>query len=409
MSVVKKKNTLYKPDNNSLRIDQRIQSYDYDFKMDNIGFYIFDIDLNCIYATDLFLTKKKTLKDIFPKDLIEFFDTFLRSAITKSQMIHVVINDQHIFFNTTPFLDHMNNTIGTMLYEVPFAKVQSLQIAKENTFRHMHINIVFDTKGNVFALEKINWDKYVEHFFSDLVPETKDILVKKWKSEKIIHSNINGMLGSDTGRYIYHRLLNYMLNEEKEPIRFFLLHNNTINEFKLLTTLSRFVDSYVYLLTTIEIYEENEKSHTNELITNMNFSLSKSDNSHLHTHKLCKFCSRIDDIVEEETSQEYQKNILYYNNNLPAIYDNDLDIPIFGKRGSVGQQSYKVLKSHISPDNKKEFRFWKSIDDFSISKTPAYLNNIYFIKDVCELCYDEWLNYFEINHIPEYNIDATKQ
>jgi hypothetical protein len=406
MSIVKKSNSIYKAKNNILQIDHRLKTYDYEFKMDAISFYIFDIEFNCIYATDFDLPKKKPFSSIFPEDVSDFFDTLLKNTLVKSQMVHVQLNDSHILFNTNPFIDHLNNTIGVMLYEIPFTQVQTLQTEKIYEFLHLQIHYILSIDGDIFAMEKLNWDKFLKTHLLDLPEEKRDDFFEQWKSDNVLHKNVFNFMDGERIKYIYKRLYKHMVVVESSPIRFCMFCTSQNYDRKVLTTLSRFVDSKVYVLTTYERFEESELSQTCDYLTYPHVCTAKNNNKNIediNVYTICSFCKRLEVPISEREIDSFAKHVIYYNRNIPPIYENEINLPFFGKRGNMGQQSFKILTSNRTSKGSKMFSVWMSMVEWKKSEDGVSVikEKVYIKYGVCDLCIDEWEHFFDNFNITE--------
>jgi hypothetical protein len=404
MSVIRKPKSIYKQKNNILQIDHRLKTYDYDFKMDGLSYYIFDIEFNCIYATDLDLPVKRSYTNLFPEDIHDFFDTLFRNTLVKSQMVHVQLNGTHLLYNTNPFIDHMNNIIGIMLYEIPFTQVQSLQIEKNYEFLHLQIHYIVNFNGDIFAMEKINWDKFLRSHALDLEEKDRDDFIEKWKSDNILHKNVFDYMEGNRIKYIYKRLYKHMVNVESSPIRFCMFCTSPNFERKLLTTLSRFVDSQVYILTTYERFEEIESAQICEYLAFPHISsASNKDINKINVYELCSFCKRIEVPTSEKEIDPFAKHVVYYNRNIPPVYENEINLPFFGKRGSMGQQSFKILTTNKNKKGNKIFSVWMTMEEWKNSEDRilAIKSKIYIKYTVCDLCLDEWEHFFNNFNITE--------
>ena len=393
MSPVKTINAPYKLKNNILQIDQRIKTYDYEFKMNAICLYVFDMELNCTHSSDLDVTFKKPLSYIFPEDVCYFFETLLKNTLTKPQMVHVNLNGTHLLYSTNTILDHTNNHIGIMLYQMPFTQVQTLQTMQKYDFLRKQINYIVELNGNIFAMEKLNWDLFIKNCSISMHENDRNEFYDRWKSDNIIHTNLFDMIENENTRLIYKRLFKHMITNETSPIRFCMYCNTELLERKLLITLSRFTDSTVYVLITSEIVEETENNQSSAYLHFEHVTKAKLSNKYVCD--VCTFCKRIHVPVTEKELEIFKKHIIYYNNNLPPIYDNDINIPFMGKRGNCGQQSFKLLvKDEKSNTNAK---VWMNNDEWKASTYIKETSNstIYIKHGICDLCLDEWSNFFE--------------
>ena len=237
MLVTKRKDGYYKEEDNILEIDKRLHTYEYEFKLNKISYYIFDKELNCIYISDFDLKKKKPLKDIFPTDLINFFQSMLTNTLIRNQILHVNLNNNHILFTTNNFMDHLDKIIGVMLYEIPFSQVQLLPLLHTIDYFHIPINCIVDITGNIVAMEQTNWERFLDEYIN--IANLPNDYMNSWRSDKIIHSNIFSSFTDKETRIIYYRIFKYLINTESPPFRFCVNYICESIERKLLISLSR--------------------------------------------------------------------------------------------------------------------------------------------------------------------------
>lgn len=395
MSAAITQRGLYKKKGNTLQIDQRIKTYDYEFQMDYITSYVFDRDLHCIFCSYTSKKKTPTLKDVFPADLVDFMEMLVRNSFVKAQMIHVKLNENHVLFSTNQLIDHTNRIMGIIVYEIPFSNVQTISVLSNTDFKNNQTKIVLDKDGVIFAIEKYNWDKFVLQTCKKIPESFKSMWINRFKADNILHKPYVDLMDSEDERGIMLELIQCLMYREMFPIRFCKFVTIHAHELKIMVTLSRFVNGNTHILMTQDVLEDNEmeKKHPDlfqsifpELVSNAVISQSAR-------MAMCVYCNRIKQKVDASYMETLKKNVAYYHSNIPPIYDDELEVPNFGRRGKSGQQSYKMLTQQ-----NETYNVWMNYEEYShynMDKRFFMPESNLFKFVVCDLCKDEWNNFFE--------------
>jgi hypothetical protein len=385
MSVLKKPNqTLYKSKNNSLQIDKRLKTYDYEFQLDRMSFYVFNNDLKCMSGTDLKIVKGRNLvKHIFPTDLCDFMEMLIKNTLIKTQMIHVQLNNSHVLYTTQQCLDHLNNIVSVILYEIPFSNVQSMTNAILNGIEEYIVHFMIQEDGTIFSVEHYSWNKYFRRLASKFPEDERDEYVKNHSIENVLHKNLSILLDTEEEIAIYNKLIKHVGIHTNIPLRFVRYFDSYNDERKVLITISTFLNHATYFLFRKEILEEVEVEVA-KTRSGFQFALENEP----YNTELCVFCKRLTHVIDSKDIKNYSKHVMYYHKNIPPLYDEEYDVPCFGKRGRCGQQSYKVLSERTEDT---ETKVWLPLYDWNNRNN---LDETIVKKTICVLCSDEWDNFF---------------
>lgn len=388
MAVVKRLNQfLYKSKDNSLVIDKRINTYDYEFQMNRANIYVFDLNYDCTYANDVVMNTKMIIQKLFPEDLFDFIQSLVSNTVlTKSQIIHVKINDIHVLFRSSQCMDHMNNVIGCIIYELPFSNVQNVKFPEIN-YAALQRSYILDTDYNVFAIEEIHWDLWLKEFTNEYPKNIQQNYLEKKNTKYLLGKQHLEILDSVEEFNYYCKLLKHIATHD-ETIKFCIYSDTQQKELRILISISKFIgleDKCLFLLNN-DIIDENDHEIKKQYI---NVVENFKDNGRCFYN--CVYCNRIQQIVDEATIKKTFKNhVIYYHQTVPPLYHSEFDVPCFGKRGKSGQQTYKILIA-----NAGIYKVWMDLDQWKEHNSDKVrIDEIFIYKTVCDLCNDEWSNFF---------------
>jgi hypothetical protein len=396
MTVLTKMNHyLYKPSDNTLEIEQKLRTFDYSLNLERMTCYVFDNEMRCTYTTRAQMKQPTPLAAIFPRELYEFLKTLLQNTFTKTQMVHVKLNDAHVLYSTCQLLDHKNTIIGLILYEVPFTNVQSLENMIDKDMKGIETKYLLDSTGVIFAIEKLNWDKAVLKKSLRFPALFKNRWIERFKSDNILHKSFRLLMDAEKERTHHSLLLKHVVENMCHPVRFCRFQDTNDTEMLVMTTFSRFVNSAIYVLVSNEIIEERVLSANNAKWLNAVMDSGRSverDDAMSPSCDVCVYCKRMRQAVDEHQLKNYKNNVVYYHEHLPPLYDEELDVPIFGKRGKSGQQSFRILEKRTNNNFCVwlDFRQWQLFN--RVSNIDVAIRQTYN-HTVCCLCCSEW-DYF---------------
>lgn len=382
MSVCKRPFTVYKTSCNKLYIDQRISSYDFELQKDKLEVYIFNIEhMTCFYMSNMKMRQPCLMQEIFPEDLLGFFETLLKNSLQKPQTVHVKLNDKHVLFTTQNINDPRNKIIGIIIYEIPFSNVQSLRTQRHDEFQKHIVNIIMDKNGVLFAMEKHSWDTFVSRM------AIKDS--QRYKSNMMLHTSLVNHIPCEFLRNVLLALFNHILeNDDIPPMRFSWYCDDELIQRKMTSTFSKVVNQEPYVLLNTEVIGEE----TFEIpVDYLAYEYKKNG------FPVCLFCKRIKLYITDDEYGQFKHLILNYNKSLPPLYDEETCLPFFGKRSKNNIQSYKSFSS-------KPMYVWAG-DNMWQSRQKLYSNHPKCIfYTMCEICHDEWVEFLTIQNIAVPNI-----
>jgi hypothetical protein len=408
--MMRKKN-IYRPfmkaRDNVLKIDHRLEQYEYDMNTNEMNIYVFDKRMTCFVQSTSNHVQKLHLEQLFPTDLVEFFRTLLENSWKHSQMIHVVLNNKHILYSSLELKGENNEPIGIMLHEIPFSQVQSF--ASNSSLTGLQVSYVIDKDGVIFAMEKISWDVALRDIISSVANQNEiNMLWSKYNSDAVLHQNIYEYIECAEVRTIIDCLINYVMNVECMPLRFCWYFDSDVTERKMLMSLSRFIDQSSYLLVSSTIIREFRSDYPHEYLSFPNESEKPSEEYEYETESVrtetesevlnvCSFCKRLQVHVFGTEIEKYKNDFTYYNLYVAPLYDSEKNIPAFGKLGKQGYQSFKALANPVNG----AFEIWSSPKLWKSTFKQLYSSKKLYIRyTMCTLCKDEWCYFFYTNHIP---------
>ena len=158
-NLVKSRPT-YKLNGNILKIDSRIESYDYEIQSEHSCIYTFDTDLNLLYVSSILdLIGKFPLKYVYPPDMQDFFFEILEETRIKGfTKYHVQLNGSHILYSSTTVTDQSNKTVCIIISELPFRNVQSISVIAPKIKKcfdnnRIHISYIVNQVGDIYGSE----------------------------------------------------------------------------------------------------------------------------------------------------------------------------------------------------------------------------------------------------------------
>ena len=373
MSIAKFRK-FYKPNNNILTVDGRIESYEFEVDTKQMCTYTFDNDNHCIFISIMGkLTEKKNVEDIFPEDLNDFiFDLIRITKIEINKKIHVVLNEHHILYSCSILQNLTSKHIGVIICELPFTNVQSMT---KNILQpaNLHIAYIVDSKGDLFGLEKNSKE----------VPFLNSIENKR--IDESIKSNIYDLIQSEILKTIFRKLFEHLDMITSEDIMFGIFSENESFEQKNQITISKVkildkndVNSSSIFLINSEIKSQKKLDYTH------NASLKTDFIPGYETYKVCTFCKKIN--TPMTITPVAERNIVPYEDIIAPIFDNVNNIPLFGRRS----RNDKISKKDVDADN-----IWTNMREWnSHVLSNKHTQNMYVVYDACSLCKDEIRCYF---------------
>ena len=386
------KQGVYLPSGNDFEIDHRLASYNYEYSISAMRTYMFDNALACTFISTVNLKKKMSLKQLFPEDLVNFFESLLRNAFTKQQMVHAKINGHHMLFSANTYQDHVGTTIGVIMHEIPFTRVQKLPGLKPTEMSMVHFKT--SVEGGVFGVGPV-FSKHPYPISLRTIHSCKNI------GNVTTHpQNLFDIIESKKIANIYRKLTHHVADKDVPPIRYCWYHGNLSSELKMMMTLSKFSNTKTYVLISVETLQDVD-------VDEYMYDFANFPRHYEHPDKVpwsvCAFCNRIYcKLFDHEDEQYFLNNVLYYNETLPPVIDKTVQIPLFGRNGMTGKQSYKLIDS-----SKTIKHAWLNASEWNRYKLKHFVDPITAsVKyDLCELCEDEWENYFQITGIADPGVE----
>jgi len=356
-------NHLYKPSNNIVEILPPTKKHNYQHSPNTIICYVYDREYFCKSSSVPSLIQKPThLKDMLPNEIVPIFNRLFDSTFSKSQQLHLCINGKHVLFSTSLFLDSNGKIYGIIMHECMYSQVELLIIQTPKL--HFYQNILFDETGMIYGMERNSWDWMIRNLE----------ISRKWFSQNIIHKNILKVLpafATECFRQLFDNLHKY-----EATIQFMVYSEYKEHALTFLNSVGCFQNNVKMLLLTQEIVEEVEIESINP--ENMNkYNMNK-------TLKRCMVCQRVNLTLPIEYKETYKRNIIIYEDTISPLYDNQLNIPVFGKRASIGHQHKNIFEQK---DDQDEFiQVWDRPSKYNIFKEDIQG----FDLDFCPICRDEW-------------------
>lgn len=373
----------YRLKDNVLKIDSRIDSYDYEIQSDISCIYTFDNDFNLIFASSLLSTVGKIpLQDVFPSDMQDFFHEILEETRIKGvTKYHVQLNGRHIMYTSYTVTDQSNNTICLTLAELPFRNVQSISVIApkiKKTFDNnkIHISYIVNRNGDIFGSEAKSINS---HFLND---ESNGIVTDG--------CNMYEVLACDTIKSKWKDILSNINSHGKQIISFIIYTDNAEYLQKTLVTITGMKmlgndDESLSLINT-EIKNQKDFDIPQDYLKKKVIN-DKNIKSSISVYDVCNCCKKIKLIIKSNPIIDISKYVLNYTDTISPLNDDELNIPHFGKRSKNGKISYK--------DNKESLWFTPQMLS-TYSNTLLRLDRNYSIYyTLCNLCNDEFRHYVQ--------------
>ena len=372
LSRILKARTFFKRINNVLKIDNRISNYKYDIETNNICVYMFDSQYNCRLISMLNnIPVDLEIDRIFPSDMINFFNEIIEFTIkNRSQKIHAIINNKHVFYESEVLLDYNQRLLGIIINEIPFNMIESLDI---NELEKQKI-----LKDNTMS--------YILNLDNIIIGIQNSYLLKK----NLLYKNIKNEIQTTKIVDIYNNFYNYII-EKDNLVKFYCFADNENLEKKIIVkifkisiieNLNQKNNSLIFINS--EIKHETELKYKNEYLKYPICSNENINNNNIY--KICIVCKSILSEINEHLMKDIKQQIIQYNNNIIPIIDDDL--PVFGQRSKLGMISFRSMELY-----KSSKKIWINADKWLKLKIKENNNKITY--DICELCYDEFSYYFE--------------
>ncbi len=408
--------TFMKPNGNALQIDTRLTNYDYDVSIENIDTFMFNTDLQCSYVSSFVRSHRGsrqsrssdahsalTLTVLFPADLVEFFRSFLKSALKKPQTIHVVINDHHILYSSHTYTSHMDDIIGIIMHEIPFTNVQQLVPNRRADVMLIQVHYIVSADGEIFAMETVNWNKLLVNFIENNTHliEDKQVYQQNLNSDAILHKNIFDIIHSSKIQNVYRTLFNHVMTNNAAPLRFCWYCNTNTTIMKTLTTVSKLLDSKPFAMITSEVTEKCAQTDEQPAFEYLSyphfFPYVPKPPEESNALTVCYFCQRIlcADLSKVEEDQARRNTI--NSAIVRPLFDDQLNVPVVGQRGRNGHQSLRIIDNATKSVN----HCWMTNKEWCTNKNRCNMKIPYVIHDICELCVDEWMSIYDIYNITQ--------
>ena len=398
--IDKKHHSFYKTKENSLYIDKRLKTYDYEIKTTNAHVYLFALDHTCMYSSRFEMKKPKHLEVVFPADLTGFIKTLIDSTKSKSHIqIHVKLNDVHVLFSACQCLDNRNEVVGIMIHEVPFSNVQNMNISDAEVF-NLQGKLMLDERLNIVAVESYGWKKWVTELLTYTHESERDTVMEKYDIDNLIGRPYGILLESPIEYNFHSVMLAHVASDPSHtPLRYCVFKNTKRSELTIMYTISCFrTEKDTCLLITNEVIESNDIESDRILMK----SCDNIDNDQCFYK--CTYCDRICSIVSEAEVKNIKQDIMYYHLTIPPLFHYEMDVPCFGKRGRSGQHSCKML---ITNDD-GTFSLWLPFEKWKKNADDKVrIESVRFCKTMCVLCRDEWNNFFNMMEISSGTVTSS--
>lgn len=359
--------------NNILKIDNRIESYDYEIQSDICCIYTFNKDFNCLFVSSINdpPVNKRHLTEIFPQDMHDFFIEILEETITKKKLIkyHIQLNNKHILFTCNLVYDLSNDIVFIALSELPFRNVQSISVISPKLRRNIDKNDIFHSYIINDIGEILGWGPLSERKYF-----LNDILNFK-VGEKC---SIYNMILSTGYKEIWSQILLYIKNGGKVPIHFYIYTDNSLYEQKTQITINKMnIWGEKLFLLNSEIKSQKDFQYPLDYLIENSFI---SNNNTINNIKICCICKKI---KLPKNNIIGKNNIIKYDDIIKPMSDDDNDnIPIFGKRSKEGKISYKDVEDDY---------IWMTSSMWNSYKCKNTVDKK--LIEICNLCNDEFQYY----------------
>jgi hypothetical protein len=305
------------------------------------------------------------ISEMFPSDVIPIFIQLFAQTFEQPQTMHIRINGVHVLFTTNLFLDLKEKVCGIVLHEVPFSLVEIYKAPKPKV--HFFQNILIDSKGVIQGMERKNWDKMISRME----------LPTEWYSNNILRTNILSLLPSCAE--IFFKDFYGKIQNVDSTVQFMIQTEYNNHSVIIFNSVSVFDESEEKrLLFTQEIAEEDEIEPVlpeNAIIYNLNGLMEQ-----------CLICRRVRIWLPEYYKDFYSRHVVNYIHSIEPMLHPNNNLPLMGKRGSVGHQhesALSVIKEHGVPNY---IKVWEKPKRFNITHRVVRE----FKPKLCKICHDEW-------------------
>lgn len=371
----------YKLTDNILKLDSRIDSYDYEIQSDISCIYTFDTDYNLLFASSLLNSIGKIpLQEIFPPDMQDFFFEILEETRIKGMVkYHVQLNGRHILYTCSTVTNQSNKTICLTLAELPFRNVQSIsviapKIKKNFDNNKIHISYIVNRNGDIFGSESKSTNSY---FLND---ESNGVVTDG--------CNIYEVLACDPIRLRWQDILRNLTPGGKKIITFIIYTDNSEYLQKTLVTITgmKMLGNDDESLSLINTEVKNQKDFDipqdylrKKVVRDKNLRGSST------VYDVCNCCKKIQITTKNNSTIDKNKYIQSYSDTIAPLNDDELNIPCFGKRSKNGKISYK--------DNKDSLWFTPQMLSMYSDAVLRLERNYNIYYTLCNLCNDEFRHY----------------
>jgi hypothetical protein len=355
----------FKISDNNIQIMSNRITFNYGHEIDKLVCYIFDREYFCKSISTVHLIKPIHLQELFPIEVLPIFVKLFNATIENSQFLHLIVNGKHIYYTTNVYSNEQKRTVGIILHELPFSQVELLSMKKLPKYYYQ--NILFDKQGVIFGMDKNSWDNMITVL---KLPHSK--------CDDIIHNDFFIKLPPFT-REIFNKLFSH-LQRIQNPLQFIIFCQVGDHRITFLNNMSNFQNNIDMVLLTQEVLDETEIINVKKKQTTI-YNLEE-------TLERCLICNRCKILIASEDADTYLKNVIKYEKYILPMYDNNLNLPIFGKRSYNNTQNEGIFDTV----DIKEHRLyvWDKLSLFNITE-----KDLSFKFSFCPICRDEWVYYLK--------------
>lgn len=358
-------NKYFKPSDNNIQIMSNRITFNYGHELDKLVCYVFDREYFCKAISDIKLANPIHLTEIFPAEVLPIFTRLFDATVESTQFLHLIINGKHVYYTTNLYYNEQRRIVGIILHELPFSQVELLTMKKLPKYYYQ--NILFDKQGIIYGMDKNSWDNMINVF---KLPHSK--------CDEIIHKDFFANLAPFT-RTIFNKLF-AQLQRLQQPLQFIIFCQMNDHRITFLNNMSTFQNNIEMVLLTQEVLDENEiiiVKKKNIVIYNLEDTIER-----------CLICNRCRVKIATEDADAYLRNVIKYEKYIMPIYDNNLNLPIFGKRAYNNTQNQKIFDD--IDNNSHRLFVWDKLSVFNIPQ-----KSLDFQYTFCPICHDEWIYYLK--------------
>lgn len=376
---------LYKIVENTMQIDHRIESYEYEIQTENSCVYTFDNDRKCTFISVIQEPiHNLDIESVFPYDLVDFITGLLDTTREKSICrVHGILNNIHILYSTSIISDQNNQPLGIVLTEYLFKNVQSIASVApkiKKTFDQSKINIAYiiNRSGMIFGTESDCLNTRLFNSIENNPIEERTELYDVFRCHVISR--------------IFKVLIDYLLKDNNVPLLFNIYTDTDEFEQKTTLSLSRIKvitgDMRDLVLINSEVKLQKDFEFMQDYLAHDVIAVDGDGASSQQNYKICSSCKKIkcpkkNDKIEDDL---LKKSIINYSDIIAPLCDIETDVPIFGRKARSGKISYKELDSGmiwLTPQQWNNFKL----------KNPQEVKIYTISYDMCHLCKDEYRYY----------------